>query len=68
MVVIYCYLEIDNHKVLKKYLNNSFFFRIRISLFYALPNSKYCCDLLLEEIQYIFDIPGAIFQQKSIFF
>ena len=68
MVVIYCYLEIDNHKVLKKYLNNSFFFRIRISLFCALPNSKYCCDPLLGEIQYIFDIPGAIFQQKSIFF
>ena len=68
MVVIYCYLEIDNHKVLKKYLNNYFFFRIRISLFYTLPNSKYCCDPLLEEIQYIFDIPGAIFQQNSIFF
>ena len=33
LVLIYCYLERDNEKVLKLYINNSSYFEINSSLF-----------------------------------
>ena len=57
MIVIFCYFQKENYKVLKIHLNNSSFFEISTSLYKAphLKASKLnkCRWQLLEEIRYV---------------
>ena len=39
-VVIYCYLEKENYKLLELYVNDSSYFEISASIFWALPSNK----------------------------
>ena len=70
MIVIFCYFQKENYKVLKIHLNNSSFFEISTSLYKAphLKASKLnkCRGQLLEKIRYVLcewsleEIPGVI--------